>query len=68
MNYLNKILSIKDINKIILSFKKKKKCKKCNIEQEYLYLDHQYCLYCITTFKSCEFISFLRNKKKYNIT
>jgi len=64
MNNINKILSIKDINKIILSFTKKKKCKKCNIEQEYLYLDHEYCLYCVTTFKSYEFINFLRNKKK----
>ena len=62
MDKLNKILSIKDINKHILSFTKKKKCKSCNIKCDYLYLDYEYCLYCVTTFKSIEFIDFLRNK------
>ena len=30
----------------------KKKCKSCNLKCDYLYLDYEYCLYCVTTFKS----------------
>lgn len=62
MEQINKILSINNVNKIILSFTKKNICKHCKLESEYLYYNLQYCLYCSTTFKSSQYIKYLRSK------
>jgi hypothetical protein len=63
MEKLNKILLINNIKKYIVSFTEKNVCKHCKLKREYLYYNFEYCLYCSTTFKSVEYIKYLRNKR-----